>query len=46
MGTMANDILSMVGQDFLFAHKDILAEVVRRGYKEEIEKLFNPFLSA
>ena len=39
IGNMANDVLMSAGQDLLFNHKDILANMVKKVYKRELSKL-------
>ena len=37
-GNMANDVLKMVGEDLLYSHKDMLVDIVKKGYKKELTK--------
>ena len=33
VGDMANEVLTLIGQDFIFAHKDTLANATRMGFQ-------------
>ena len=35
---MANDVLKVVGEDLLYSHKDMLVNIVKKVYKEELSK--------
>ena len=37
-GNMANDVLKVVGEDLLYSHKDMLVNIVKKVYKEELSK--------
>ena len=33
IGNMANEVLNLIGEDFLYAHKDTLAETAKKTFK-------------
>ena len=39
MGDMANKILTLIGEDFLYTHKDTLAITAKQAYKAIIDKI-------
>ena len=41
IGDMANEILTLIGEDFLYAHKDQLAGFVRDKFKSELGKFLD-----
>ena len=41
IGDMANKILTLIGEDFLYTHKDTLAAAAKQAYKGIIDKILN-----
>ena len=41
IGDMANKILTLIGEDFLYTHKDTLASTAKQAYKAIINKILN-----
>ena len=39
LGDMANNILTLIGEEFLYAHKDMLTKRVSEKFKEEFKKI-------
>ena len=39
IGDMANKILTLIGEDFLYTHKDTLAVTAKQAYKAIIDKI-------
>ena len=41
IGDMANKILTLIGEDFLYTHKDTLATAAKEAYKSIIRKILD-----
>ena len=41
IGDMANEILTLIGEDFLYAHKDQLSAFVTEKFKSELGKFLD-----
>ena len=41
IGDMANKILTLIGEDFLYTHKDTLAAAAKQAYKGIIDKILS-----